>query len=76
MAAILSPPISIALTVTVGDGESLQAAIDEASNNDTLILAPAIFDAVPTAYVDSLCGNCLEHKTIIAASYGFIIKDN
>lgn len=49
----------------------LQAAIDAAAFGDTLILAPGEYTATPVAFIDTLCGNCAEHRTPHHASYGF-----
>lgn len=64
-----------ARTISVSKGANLQAAIDRANNGDTLLLASASFEAKPTAFIEPLCGNCLDPKTPVAATYGFIIKD-
>ncbi len=55
------------------DGE-LQMAIDNAHSGDTLLLAPGTYTADPVEFIDSLCGNCAEHKTPHWASYGFQVK--
>lgn len=34
-------------------------------------MAPGNYEATPTEFVDTLCGNCQEHKTRHRASYGF-----
>lgn len=52
----------------------LQAAIDAASSGDTLIIAPGEYTATPVAFIDTLCGNCAEHRTPHHASYGFRVK--
>lgn len=62
-------------TLTVERGSNLQATIDYASDGDTIIVGIRTFGAVPTDFIDSLCGNCTKHKTAVSASYGFIIKD-
>ena len=56
-------------------GSDLQATIDYASDGDTIIIGTKIFEAVPTEFIDSLCGNCTEHRTPVRASYGFLIKN-
>ena len=63
-----------AATLTIERGSDLQSVIDYAADGDTLLLGPKTFDAVPTEFVDSLCGNCLEQQTEVAATHGFIIK--
>jgi hypothetical protein len=62
-------------TISITDISSLQADIDRAIDGDTLIISEGMFTAVPTVYNDPLCGNCLEHKTEVSASYGFIVKN-
>jgi hypothetical protein len=56
-------------------GKDLQSAIDAANPGDTLRLAVASFEALPVTFIDSLCGNCEDHKTKHQASYGFRVKD-
>jgi len=63
-----------AATLTVERGSDLQSVINYAADGDTLLLAAKTFDAVPSEFVDSLCGNCLETRTEVAASYGFLIQ--
>jgi hypothetical protein len=60
----------------MGDGEvvSLQEMIERAADGDTLILAAGVFSAGRTEMIDSLCGNCEEHRTPVRATAGFIIK--
>ncbi len=53
----------------------LQSLIDNAKNGETIILKAGTYEAVPTEYIDELCGNCLEHQTIVRGTIGFIIKD-
>ena len=62
-------------SLTVERGTDLQGIIDFASDGDTLILGAKTFEAVPTRFVDPLCGNCGEPRTEVNASYGFIVKD-
>jgi len=64
-----------ARTLNIERGSNLQASIDFASDGDTLIIGAKTFYADPVDFVDSLCGNCLEHKTPSQASYGYIIKN-
>jgi hypothetical protein len=56
-------------------GSDLQATIDYASDGDTIIIGAKTFEAMPTEFIDSLCGNCTEHQTPVSASYGFLIKN-
>lgn len=55
--------------------QSLEEAIDSAMPGDMIFLMPGIYSADAEAYTDSLCGNCLEHRTIVNATVGFHIKD-
>ncbi len=68
-------PVLSARTLQVERGNNLQASIDFANDGDTLIIGAKTFHAKPVEYIDSLCGNCLEHKTPSQASYGFIVKN-
>ncbi|MFH1688352.1 MAG: right-handed parallel beta-helix repeat-containing protein [bacterium] len=61
-------------TLTVERGSDLQSVIDYASDGDTLVLGIKDFRAVPTAFIDSLCGNCLNPMTEVQASYGFVVS--
>ena len=49
----------------------LQGAIDNAKAGDTLVLAEGAFETTATEFIDTLCGNCAEHRTPHHASYGF-----
>jgi parallel beta-helix repeat protein len=60
--------------IRVERGSDLQAVINYAKDNDTLFLAAKTFEAKPVSFIDPLCGNCLDPKTDVKASYGFIIK--
>ncbi len=53
----------------------LQKGIDLAQNGDTLMIAAGHFISKQYAYTESLCGNCQEHKTDVAASRGFMIQN-
>lgn len=57
-----------------GGGEDIQSVIDMAVDGDTLILPEGVYGAAPATIVDSLCGNCGEHKTVVKATAGFRIK--
>lgn len=61
-------------TTRVGSSSDLQRAIDRAADGDTLALESGTFAANPTHFTDSLCGNCLDPKTPVSASYGFTIS--
>ncbi|MEA3297246.1 MAG: right-handed parallel beta-helix repeat-containing protein, partial [candidate division Zixibacteria bacterium] len=62
-------------TLQVERGSDLQSVIDYAGDGDTLVIGVRDFPAKPTPFIDSLCGNCENPLTEVAASYGFIIKD-
>lgn len=70
---ILAAPI-YGSKIRVERGSDLQAVINFAKENDTLLLAAKTFEAKPFAFVDPLCGNCLDPKTDVKATYGFLIK--
>jgi len=53
----------------------LQLAFDNASDDDTIFIAPGTYEATPAPYIEELCGNCEEYKTRVEASRGFLIKD-
>ena len=65
----------VARTHTVASGQNLQQTLDRAKNGDTIHLGAGVFNATPTPFVDSLCGNCQEQRTPVPASYGFTIHD-
>jgi parallel beta-helix repeat protein len=52
----------------------LQTAIDAAQSGDTIRLAAGDYNADPVAFTDDLCGNCLEHKTPVAATRGILVE--
>lgn len=72
--AALSAGPAAAATQRVKAGQNLQAALDRAASGDTIILSAGSFSANGTEFVDPLCGNCSEHQTAIAATYGFTIS--
>jgi parallel beta-helix repeat protein len=57
------------------DKLDLQSIIDNARNGETIILEPGIHEASSTEFIDELCGNCLDHQTVIHGTKGFVIKD-
>ncbi len=61
-------------TLVVERGSDLQAVIDYAKNNDTLLIAAKTFEATPTTFQEPLCGNCEQTRTPVTATYGFIVK--
>jgi hypothetical protein len=64
-----------ATKLLVERGSDLQAVLDYAGDGDTLLLGAKTFTAQPRSFVDSLCGNCVDPHTPVAASYGFRVKD-
>ncbi len=63
-----------AAKLRVERGSDLQSVLDYAKDGDTLLLGAKTFDARPQAFIDPLCGNCLDGKTLVKASVGFAIK--
>ncbi|MDX9856565.1 MAG: right-handed parallel beta-helix repeat-containing protein [candidate division Zixibacteria bacterium] len=62
-------------TLQVERGSDLQSVIDFASDGDTLILGAKVFEARADTMVESLCGNCEQARTNVAATVGFAIRD-
>ncbi len=59
---------------TIGLSVNLQALIDRAHSGDTLLLGEGVFKAAPQQMIDSLCGNCEEHRTRVKATVGFLVR--
>ncbi|MCP4583972.1 MAG: right-handed parallel beta-helix repeat-containing protein [candidate division Zixibacteria bacterium] len=63
-----------------GDGfaggyfNDLQTAIDKAESGDTIRISPGVFHSKQHLYTESLCGNCENHLTDVAATRGFLIE--
>lgn len=63
-----------------GDGSyrapfaDLQTAIDSARSGDQIVLLPGTYQAVSAKYAEELCGNCLEPRTMVDATHGFLVK--
>lgn len=88
LALLLLLESSLSETIFVGDFDdgnrgaglrddpyrSLQKAIDEAEDLDTLIILPGRYESSAYAFRDSLCGNCQEHRTAVKASRGFLVN--
>lgn len=74
-AAISLTCSSVAPARILTAASDFQSAINEAASGDTIVLAPGIYEANPVEFIDTLCGNCQEHKTRHSASYGFHIAD-
>jgi len=74
---LLSVPVAVShsATFTVSRGSDLQSVIDYTGDGDTIKLAGKNFEARPTHFTDSLCGNCEDPQTDIPGTYGFIVKD-
>jgi parallel beta-helix repeat protein len=53
---------------------NLQYAIDRASDGDALQIAAGQYVAAPAPFLEDLCGNCLEHRTSVQATRGFLIE--
>jgi hypothetical protein len=53
---------------------ALQEAIVSCPDGDTIVLEAGIYFAAPQPFTDPLCGNCLDQKTAVSASTGFVIK--
>ena len=51
----------------------LQTALDAATDGDVILVLPGTYEATPAAFVDVLCGNCLEHRTPVPATRGFLV---
>jgi hypothetical protein len=66
--------LTMAFGATKRVAANLQRAINEAADGDTLIVATGTYEAEPSAYVEDLCGNCLDHRTIVQATKGFFVK--
>lgn len=64
-----------AATLFLKAGSDLQQAIDQSANGDTLVLGAGDFEANRQSFDDPLCGNCLNPRTTVLASYGIIVKD-
>ena len=72
---ILVCKLTFAETLSVEKGDNLQSVLNLAQDGDTVVLSANTFQASPLAFTDSLCGNCLEPKTQVNATVGFIVKN-
>ncbi len=70
----MAPSALFASAWKVTPKAKLQSVINSASDGDTLLLAAGTYSAKSTSFIDSLCGNCQEHKSPARASYGFRIS--
>ncbi|MEW6413243.1 MAG: right-handed parallel beta-helix repeat-containing protein [Candidatus Zixiibacteriota bacterium] len=75
LSVLIATSSSTAVTLTVQRGSDLQSVIDFASDGDTISLAPKIFTARPSKFIDPLCGNCEDPKTEATATRGYIIRN-
>ncbi len=64
----------ILLFPSLSPAVDLQERIDRAASGDTIRIEAGTYEARPESFVDSLCGNCLTHRTLVAASSGFRIR--
>lgn len=69
-AAAVAVSACIALPASALD---LQEKLDRAANGETITIGEGTFQAQPQDFVDSLCGNCLIHRTGVRASFGFLV---
>ncbi len=70
---LLWPSDTDARTWNVTPASGLQTAINAAADGDTLLLSAGTYASLTTSFVDSLCGNCEEHRTPARATYGYHI---
>lgn len=75
LVACLSAWTTTLQSATHAISSDLQSSINFAQSGDTIVLAPGVYEATPVEFVDTLCGNCAEHKTRHHASYGYHIAD-
>jgi len=73
-AAILLVGRSSCAVTTSVEPPDLQSAIDAAGPGDTLVLRDGTYQCARREVIDTLCGNCAEHRTPHHISYGFHIK--
>lgn len=62
-------------SITFPETSSLQTAIDNCLDGDTLYLSSGIYYAAPQTFTDPLCGNCGDHNTAVPATTGFTVKN-
>ena len=53
---------------------NLQYAINHCDDGDTLIILPGVYKAKTTPFLEDLCGNCQEQRTVVNATRGFLIE--
>lgn len=75
IAIILLCQLSFAETHSVEKDENLRSVLNLAEDGDTVVLSANTFQANPWAFTDSLCGNCLDPKTPVKATVGFMVKN-
>jgi len=71
----VAPVIVHCRTLTINRGNDLQSTIDFAADGDTILIAAKEFEADPVRFIDSLCGNCTDHRKPVNSTYGFLIKN-
>ena len=64
-----------AATQSVEKDDNLQSVLDMALDGDTIVLSADTFQADPVVFTEPLCGNCLDPKTPVNATIGFMVKD-
>ncbi|MEZ5360256.1 MAG: right-handed parallel beta-helix repeat-containing protein [Candidatus Zixiibacteriota bacterium] len=76
-AGIIPPDMTLAEynpeSVSIPTVSSLQQAIENCADGDTLYLQTGVYIAIPSEFIEHLCGNCLEARTDVTASTGFRI---
>ncbi len=75
LSIILMCQLSFAETLSVEKGDNLQSVLNLAQDGDTVVLYANTFKANPVAFTDPLCGNCLDPKTPVNATVGFMVKN-
>jgi parallel beta-helix repeat protein len=61
-------------TILSGQSFNLQEIINKAKDGETIILKEGIYEAEAVPFTDELCGNCLEHKTEVQGTRGFLVS--
>lgn len=57
-----------------GQEINLQELINKAEDGETIFLKEGVYEAIPTPYIEQLCGNCQDHITIVNGTKGYIIS--
>lgn len=61
-------------TILSGQSINLQEIINKAKDGETIILKEGIYEAETVPFTDELCGNCLEHRTEVPGTRGFLVS--